>query len=401
MKSTRPIWVDPSRPTYPVLTHDIDADVVVIGGGLAGIGAARWLQQRGVDRIVVLEQRTIASGATGRNAGFVMAVAPENFPPTDDPLDVEIARRIWKYTSLNQVLIEETIDELGVDAEYEKRGCLQMAASATEWEQTLKSADLARLSGLSVDLVPREDLPVPWLSQNYFGGAWFGDNAQMQPAKFVRGVARQLTKRGLRVFEGTKVQQIVPGSSSMVVVANAHKVQCTQIVAATNAYTSNWCAAMGKWIEPKRGQMLATYPLTDAPAPCPVYANDGYQYWRQTPDGRLVLGGWRDMDFDNEVGAVHSLNERIQSELERVAKHLTTGPLEVQYRWSGIMGFTRDRRPLVGLAPDNPNLAIAAGFSGHGLAMAFMASREAVEMLSGASSAFSDLFDPGRFEVQA
>jgi hypothetical protein len=343
----------------------------------------------------------VASGATGRNAGFVMAVAPENFPATDDPREVEIARRIWKYTAKNQSLIEETIDALDLAADYEKRGCLQLAASQGEWEQTLKSAELAGSSGLSVHLVSRGDLPAAWLRETYYGGAWFEDNAQIQPAKFVRGVAVRIQERGVRIFERTRVQGVEREASSLALVANGHKVRCRQILAASNAYTSTWLPDFGRWIEPKRGQMLATAPLSGVPTPCPVYANDGYQYWRQTPDGRLVLGGWRDMDFDREVGTNHALHDRIQHELQAAATNLAGGPIEIQYRWSGIMGFTPDRRPLVGLAPRNPDLAIAAGFSGHGLAMAFMASRDAVEMLCGGTSDYVDLFDPGRFEVRA
>jgi len=215
-----------------------------------------------VESVIVLEGRTVASGATGRNAGFVMAVAPENFPATDDEREVEIARRIWLYTAKNQSLIEETIAELDVAADYEKRGCLQVAASEGEWEQTIKSADLARSSGLSVHLVSRSDLPAVWLRQNYFGGAWFGDNAQIHPGKFVRGVAKKLSDRGVRIFERTSVQRISRKSSSMVLAANGHSVRCRQIVGATNAYTSTWIPELGRWIQPKRGQMLATAPLS-------------------------------------------------------------------------------------------------------------------------------------------
>lgn len=397
MKCTHPLWVDPSLSAYPALDHDIEVDVAVIGAGIAGIGAARWLEQRKAGRIAVLERNTVASGATGRNAGFVMAVAPENFPATDDAVDVEEARRIWKFTAANQALIEATLEELSIDADYEKMGCLQLAASEEEYRQTVESAELAQASGLSVRIVSRSDLPTEWLTENYFGGAWFGDNAQMQPALFVRTLASRLNRRGVQIFEGTNVSTVASYSSHSILRANGHAVRCGHVVGTTNAYTSEWLPETGKWIEPKRGQVLATEPLASAPAPCPVYAKEGYQYWRQTPDGRLVLGGWRDTDFENEVGTNQVLHDSIQQTLERVARKLSGTNPRIDYRWSGIMGFTPDRRPLIGHVPRKPGCFIAAGYSGQGLAMAYAASREVVEMLFGGHSEYAGLFDPSRF----
>ncbi len=131
-------------------------------------------------------------------------------------------------------------------------------------------------------------------------------------------------------------------------------------------------------------------------ADSPVYANHGFQYWRQTQDGRLVLGGWRDLDTETEVGTQEVLNETIQTQLNRVAEGLCGEGVDVEYRWSGIMGFTPDRLPLVGLIPESANLAIAAGYSGHGLAMAFLCAWHAVQELLGATSELHDLFDPVR-----
>jgi len=104
------------------------------------------------------------------------------------------------------------------------------------------------------------------------------------------------------------------------------------------------------------------------------------------------------MNVEREVGTDEELNTTIQAELERVAQGLCGEPVPIDYRWSGIMGFTRDRLPLVGTVPERKDIAIAAGYSGHGLAMAFNASRHAVHMLLGEASAYADLFAPSRFD---
>jgi gamma-glutamylputrescine oxidase len=414
MHSTKPLWVDPDVSNYPPVQCDLEAEVAVIGGGIAGVATMRWLLDCGIRDIVMLEARTLASSASGRNAGFVMAVAPENFPPTDDPRDLATARRIWAFTAENQRLIEATISEFGLEAEYRRLGSLGLAAYPAEWEWILASTQIARQSGLEVELVPRDALESPWLRDHYHGGAWYPGNAEIHPAKFVRGLAASLARQGARFFEYSPVSAPLPeglrtsggGTESeakgeIELHVSSHTVRVKQAVVTTNAYTSELVPSLGRRIAPIRGQVLATAPLTKAVASCPVYANDGFQYWRQTLSRRLVLGGWRDMDMAAEVGTVDVLNQAIQTELERVAVGLCGNDVQIDHRWSGIMGFTPDRRPLVGLIPGAANVAICAGFSGHGLAMAFHSAKLVVDILGGMSVDYIDLFAPDRFEQDA
>ena len=398
MQPTRPVWIDPDEQTFPPVRSDLSVDVAIIGGGIAGVGAAYWLQTAGVSNIVLLESRAVASGASGRNAGFVMAVSPENFPPRSEPSNLEMVRRTWRFTDENQRMITTALDEFTIDAEYETKGSVCLAASQAEWNWIRDSSEVARESGVLVHIIEGSELATPWLRANYLGGASYPGNAAIHPAKFVRGLANALSAEGLRIYERSPVVHISEDSDVVTLVVNGRAIRANRVVLATNAYTAAIWPDLGRWIAATRGQVLATNPLDSDIAPCPAYANNGFQYWRQTRDGRLVLGGWRDMDMSTEVGTEERLNETIQHELTRVATGLTDGAAEIEYRWSGIMGFTPDRQPLMGMVPGAPNIAIVAGFSGHGLAMAFHAARHAVEALLGRESEYSDLFDPGRFE---
>lgn len=382
---------------YPSLTEDITVDACVVGGGIAGMAAAFWLQVAGVNNVAVLDRRRVASGASGRNAGFVMAVAPENFPKSEDPAEKETARRIWAFTAENQRLMEETLQKLEVEAEYRRLGSLGLAAYPAEWERIKATTDVAHEAGLQVDILERDDLPSKWLKEHYFGGAWYPDNAEIDPVLFVRGIASWLADRGVRVFETSPVDAIEEDGKGWRLETRGQKIKAQDLVIATNAYTFEILPGLGSIIKPTRGQVLATSPIEVPVAGCPVYANDGYQYWRQTAAGRLLVGGWRNLDIEGEIGTSEDLSPRIQQELERVANGLFGAPVDVQYRWSGIMGFTPDRRPLVGPLPGRHNAVISAGYSGHGLAMALHASKHAVDMLLGLGSEYRDLFDPARF----
>ncbi|HEV3312834.1 MAG TPA: FAD-dependent oxidoreductase [Chloroflexota bacterium] len=398
---TRPLWVDPDRSIFPRLEEDISVDVAVIGGGISGVGAARWLEHSGVTRVAVVDARTVCAGASGRNAGFVMALAPENFPQTRDPKEIDVARRIWAFTAENQRMIESAMSEFEIEAEYRKLGSLGLAATTTEWERTLAAADIARAAGARVEIVSRGDLPSLWLRDRYYGGAIFLDNSEIHPGRFVHGLAKQLAGRGVRFYEHTSVLSFAKSGQSVELRTPGGVIKADGVIVATNGYTLSLLPDLGRSIQATRGQVLATASTPQTVAERPVYANSGYQYWRQTLDGRVVLGGWRDVDIANEVGTEDVLNQRIQTELDSVIRGLTGQSGIVEYRWSGIMGFTPDRRPLVGAVPGWPHMTIAAGYSGHGMAMAFHAAKHAVAMLRGDPSEVADMFRPVRFSAPA
>lgn len=391
----RSVWGELEATSFPALSDNISVDICVIGGGIAGVCATRWLVAAGVSDMVLVEARAVASCASGRNAGFVMAVAPENFPTSDDPVEVERARRVWDFTAENQRLIEGLIAEFDLDAEYRRWGSLGLAARPEEWRWMQSSSELARRRGVNVEVVARDDLESEWLRHNYLGGAYYADNGQIHPVKFVRGLARVLAATGVRFFESTGVT-MDSTRSRIVLRSGSNTITASRVLIATNAYTSE-VLPVGGSITPTRGQVLCTAPLGRVVARYPVYADEGFQYWRQTESGRLVLGGWRNRDMEAEAGAVEALNPSIQGLLDDAVRGICGDEAVIELRWSGIMGFTPDRLPLVGTLVADPRVVVCAGFSGHGLAMAPHAAQVAARHVLGGRTEWDDLFDPNRF----
>jgi glycine/D-amino acid oxidase-like deaminating enzyme len=150
-------------------------------------------------------------------------------------------------------------------------------------------------------------------------------------------------------------------------------------------------------VDPVRGQMLAT-----APAPrifdLPIYADHGFDYWRQDALGRVVLGGWRNLDPGSEVGFDDVLHPGIQARMEAFIRRFP--PLRevpITHRWSGIMGFSRDGLPMVGPAPGAPGALVAAGFTGHGFGFAWLAGEALATLVTEGQHPVSDTFSPRRF----
>jgi len=247
-------------------------------------------------------------------------------------------------------------------------------------------------AGIGTCSVAREDLPRPF-DRLYAGGIYYPGNGEMNAGAFVRGVARALRDR-VRIFEKSPVLEIRPGEPC--VLATPHgEIHARSVILATNAYTSRLLQDVP--ISPTRGQVVATTPLDRVVVPFPMYANYGYQYWRQTGEGRLVVGGWRDQDIPAEIGTDEVLHAAIHVILDGFCQSVAGIDALIEHRWAGIMGFTPDSLPMVGAMPDQAGMYLAGGYSGHGVSMAFTCGGRVALQAIGSQLDLPTAFDPSRF----
>ncbi len=146
----------------------------------------------------------------------------------------------------------------------------------------------------------------------------------------------------------------------------------TTVVVATDGYPSGLLGELEGLIIPTRGQMLATEPLPERLFPLPHYGRHGLDYWHQNEEGRLLVGGFRDVDMDSEFTATEATTERIQSALENFVEQLLGRRPEITHRWAGVFGLVPDLMPVVGPVPGRDGLWVAGGYSGHGNVLGLM-----------------------------
>ena len=97
--------------------------------------------------------------------------------------------------------------------------------------------------------------------------------------------------------------------------------------------------------------MIATEPIAERWYEVPHYGRHGFDYWHQTPDGRIVAGGFRDTSLDSEFTDVEETTEPVQGALEAFVESIAGRPLRIDYRWAGIFGLVLDFLPVVGRVP--------------------------------------------------
>jgi gamma-glutamylputrescine oxidase len=383
-----------------------ETEVAIIGAGITGVATALWLARAGIN-VRVLEARNIAAGASGRNGGFISYGTTALYTNIIQRYGREQAKRLWAFTISNHELLKRFIDEMeqsGWSCLYRRNGSLKLALNETELEQVMQSASLLNEDGWEVQIVPRNDLPMR-LQNAYFGGTYFPVNGEFHPARFVTGLALLAQQAGAIFHNESQVIGISANEDGILLQTPGGTVHARTLVLATNAWLPELGTLVGaNWLSscifPTRGQVIATMPISEQLFPYPCSADEGYQYWRQLPDGRLVVGGWRNRSFDTELQTYDETpNEAIQQHLDSfVHETLKLPHVNITNRWAGIMGFTADSLPLIGRLPGVPNCYIAGGYTGHGNAFAINAAKLVSELVQGKMNPDVELFDPARFD---
>jgi gamma-glutamylputrescine oxidase len=366
------LWLEGVQRSYPPLEGDAAADVAIVGGGIAGVATAYFLAKAGA-RPIVLEARGVAEAASGRNAGFLLAGVAENFVAASRRYGATNALRIWRLTKRTQALVRSLVAEHGIECELRWNGSDQIAGDDEEWDEVAESARLLAAEGVTVTTDPAARC------------ATYADDGELHPVKWIRGLAAAAVRAGARIHEDTRVTRVADG----VAATERGAVRAANVVLCTNAYTRHLTKSR---VRPVRGQMLATAPTAPVFAR-PAYANRGYQYWRQRPDGRVLVGGWRDTAVDEEVGEEERTTAKIQSQLEAF---LTSRGIRavITHRWAGTMGFSHDALPYVGRT--GARLFVCGGFTGHGMAFGPASAQVVAMLVHGRSHEDADLFDPAR-----
>ena len=362
------LWMDSSKGNHET------KDIVVIGGGIAGLSSAYWLKKEDPSMSVALvEKYECGDGATGRNAGFITCGSVEHFNRLVEKHGKEEANDIWNYSETNLALLEEEIiRDQGERLLFEKKGSFSLASTDTEFEELKDSANIMKGFGIDVEIVEEADVKSRLNAQGFVGGIKYLGDASVHPILMLNEIKSRLIEMGVDIYENHEVFDIANQNGNKLVRTKKRTFEAPIVVMATNGYSPIVHKFFKDKIFPTRGQILATEPLPRfMEGPC--YANFVLDYFRQLPTGEVVIGGFRQLQKDVEVGYSDETTDVIQDALhEFLKKHIPpVREARITHRWSGIMGFSVDGQPMVGALPSDPQLFFVGGFTAHGLGLAF------------------------------
>lgn len=343
---TVPLWG--SAPPLPPLVGPARADVCVVGLGSAGLTAIAELTRAGRS-VVGIDAHGVGAGAAGRNGGFLLAGPAAFHHQLRAKIGAERARAFYELTL-------ETRDALMADlAHAQPIGSLRRPHDDTE------RADLdAQLSALHSD---------------GFEARWVGDgllipgDGVFDPARRCLDLAHGVGDRA-RLHGGSPALEVAPervqtphGEVRAEVVLVCLDGQLERLLPGLGEPGPDGRPAAKSW----RLQMLATSPASEVSLDHAVYARRGYDYWQQRPDGRVALGGGRDVGGDDEATTEDAVTEAVQAHLEAVLRTTVGVSAPITHRWSGIVAYTEDDLPLADALPEvGEGVFVAGGYSGHG-----------------------------------
>jgi len=373
-----PYWLEDEIPPRRQNAHAGRVDVAIVGAGVTGCSAALRLAEAG-RTVRVLDARAVAEGASGRNGGFALPGGATRYDIACDTYGRERALELWRWT-------DDAVAALAVLAgdAYRPVGSYRLAADEEERDQIHLEYEAMRDDGFEVEWL--DDLPDGPLAGRFHGVIAHASGGSIQPARFVRRLAARAAEAGAEFREHEQV-------------ADVAALDADEVVVATDGYGHGLVPELVDAVWPTRGQVIVTEPLGETLYDRPHYARQGFDYWQQLPDGRVLLGGFRDVSILDELTDEEVLTPTIQASLEAFMGELVGGPPRISHRWAGIFGLTQDMLPLVGRVPGRENVWVAGGYSGHGNVLGFACGRLVAGALLGEPSPLLELFDPARFSA--
>jgi glycine/D-amino acid oxidase-like deaminating enzyme len=318
--------------------------VCVVGLGGSGLTAVQELESRGAS-VVGVEAGSVGGGAAGRNGGFLLAGLARPYHHAVATLGRETTARLYR----------RTLEEMDRTPHTRRVGSLRIEDAPELLADARAQAAALRADGFdAVDYSGPEG-----------DGVLFPADGVLQPLARARSLARQAVSP---LFERSPALSIT-GTE----VTTPHgTVRCGAVVVAVDGNLDLLLPEVP--VRTVRLQMLATAPLPGLRWPRPVYHRDGYEYWQQLPDGRLALGGFRDLGGAEEETRSTEPSPRVQGALDRFLREHLAVDAAVTHRWAASVGYTADDLPFLGEV--RPGVWAAGGYCGTGNVVGALCARQ-------------------------
>ncbi|MCA0455608.1 MAG: FAD-binding oxidoreductase [Chloroflexi bacterium] len=393
--SNQSLWAA-QTPDYQAgqpLKGTITCDLAIIGGGFTGTSTAYHFSRRYPEkRVVLLEAKSLANGASGRNGGMML-----NWVTGVTDHSPEMTQRIYKTTSAGIQMILEIIQRHNLKVSHRTDGTLTFYTDRKRAEDAHKECEEHQAIGIPSTFIDPATLAKQLNASGVYGAVLDPGSGQINGAQLVRGLRPVLVEQGVEIYENTPVLKICEGSTITLTTPQG-EVQAKAIVLGTNGYTTR-LGYFRDALFPLHSHVFATASLTPEQREeigWRAYAGysddyDRISYSTLTNEGNIVFGGGSNQSyaylFNNRTaypGTPQSAGASFRKMESTMHDYLPASKrLPITHRWTGTLGITLRRNNLMGVRGDNRNVFYAIGYCGHGVTLANVAGAVLTDMYSG------------------
>ena len=351
-------------PERPRLTLDLDVDVCVIGGGLAGLTAAREIARHGWS-VAILEAQRVASGASGRNLGFVLPGFLESIDRIIDRVGLDHAKQLWALSERGVDYVRETIRETGMSGVEPVNGWLSVAKFREEPKLDAEAALLRDKFGAQAESWSAGQVREILKSPLYCNAIHFPRAFHIHPMNYALGLAVAAEQAGVRIFEQTPALSLDPAGVRKRIGTPSARVRAAHVVLAGNTGLGALMPQLAASLLPITTYVATTAPLGEKLQQAVIYrgavsdSTSADSHYRIIDGDRLMWTGGMTMWVANPKRYAR----RLAGDIRRAYPQL--GRVTVDHVWSGTLGRAVHKMPQIGEIARG--VWVASGFGGHGL----------------------------------
>ncbi len=360
-----------------------NADVVIIGSGIVGLSAALDLKHKEPSlKVLVLERGFLPSGASTKNAGFAcFGTVTEQIAFLKRSSEAEVLRMVnYKWRGLQRLRQNLGDDAIGYQqyggyelfsddaGESAQEGLDQLSYFNTLLQQAIGKTDIYAAADEKIAVFGFKG--ISRMIYNPYEG-------QIHTGKMMRALLHKVFGQGVLVLNHCAVSNIEPDGAGIGLVTNHGPFTTKKVILATNAFAKQLYPDLA--VTPGRGQVLVTKPIPGLKLKGTYHFNEGYYYFRNI-DNRVLFGGGRNLDFKSEETWDFGHTEKVKQQLLTYLNDMILPgiPYEIDYWWSGIMGFGDEISPIV--KEIQPGIFCAVRCNGMGVAMGSLVGEEVAEL---------------------
>jgi glycine/D-amino acid oxidase-like deaminating enzyme len=368
-----PLWINQfSKPDSLITSKgpNAETDVAIVGSGYTGLCAARVLKKNGAS-VTVLDRNTIGWGASSRNGGMATPGLKQGIQKIYKMYGSELAHEFWNSSVDAIDLIDAIVNEHSIDCDWERNGHASLATKPSHAPRLKEYGSwLEKEFGHSQRYIPKNQIRDEIGSDAYYGALTDDISGGLHPSKYVFGLATAVANLGVQLCENTEVTKIEKNdSNNFRLISSKGDIIAKKIIIATNGYTNRLVPKLKPLIFPVGSYIVVTEPLTKelqniiSPKKRMYYDSKWFlNYFRLTPDGRMLWGGRNDLSTDLDLNESASI---LTKQVCTIFPELND--VKFTHSWTGKLGVTFDLMPHIGQIN---GIHYALGYGGHGLSIA-------------------------------